>query len=87
MQVMSLVLLSHLLALVYFHNYFIVLSSLCYCFFASFSSTVLDVALRGCGKMYRHRMSICNGVSPLTPACNSKVTLIVFPVSVYVLIL
>jgi len=88
MQVMSLVPLSHLLVLVYFHNYFIVLSSLCYCFFFfSFSFTVLDVTLKGCGKMFRHPMSIWNAVSTQTQACNSKVTLIVFPVSVYVLIL
>jgi len=55
--------------------------------FLSFSFTVLDVALRGCGEMCRHPMSICNGVSPQNPACNSKVALIVFPVCVYVLIL
>jgi len=56
-------------------------------FFLSFIFTVLGVALKGCGKTFRHPMSMWNGVSTQTPACNSKVTLIVFPVSVYVLIL
>jgi hypothetical protein len=87
MQVMSLVPLSHLLVLVYFHSYFIVLSSLCYCLFFSFIFTIIGVALKICGKMFCHPMSIWNGVSTQTPACNSKVTLIVFPVSVYLLIL
>jgi len=85
---MSLVPLSHLLVLVYFHNYFIVLSSLHYCFFfLSFSFTALDVAMKGCGKMFCHPMLIWNGVSTQTPSCNSKVTPTVFPVSVYMLIL
>jgi hypothetical protein len=49
-------------------------------FFFSFIFIVLGVAIKICDKMFHHPMSSFNAVSTQTPACNLKVTLIVFSI-------